>query len=292
MCPTPLAKLEILDPYNNCYRAAHEHTALQHIEPFLPLPNLQSVYTVSAVAHQDADPRSGEEAFYWQPQNTEIGMALRRLEMAYCCCDARGIRSILSHTPHLEIFKYFHGGKNPDIGTEWEPEPFFAAIAECVGGTLKELSVLVMGQCAVYGDYVTDFTEFRVLEELELDLDSLGFGVHEPSVGSFPASVRRVIVNVLTGSRSGSSKKAETFLHQLVTQLNETFRPTKTKVLRFWAQHSKHHSLWTRILERTDLQETQGVLCVLWSTPKEAEEVGISWDREFYERFNLQEDRT
>lgn len=102
----PLAKLETIVP-SQC-AGNEEREGLQALEPFLPLPNLHTVYAVSGVAVDDG--YTGIP-FQWQAHNAPLDISLRRLELAYCCCDVENITALLSHMPHLEVFKYSHETK-------------------------------------------------------------------------------------------------------------------------------------------------------------------------------------
>jgi hypothetical protein len=194
----PLAKLDTLLPSD--VPGLHQQPSLTSLEPFLLLPNLQNLYSVSATSESyrwliDWENRLSVDGVLGIPTTS---VQLRRLEIVYGGCTHDAIGGLLTHCHRLEVFKYAHEEKY--MRGDFDAKELVNLVGKSVGKTLKEFAVrtLELNECL---QVVENFEGFVVLEELELDVrlfndywenyDNVG-----PLSSMLPPSTRNVILNL------------------------------------------------------------------------------------------------
>ncbi len=210
-----LTHLETLFPFveeNYEYRIA-----LQCLQPFMVLENIQNLYAVSCVAN-----KQDWEAVPFDWPDPKMQSPLTRIELAYCCIDAPGLASLLAYTPALKIFRYSHQTKWDELGYDWNPGEFLETIANFCGDQLLELALTIDNLRGDVANGLSSFVRLPKLEKLEVDVKSfcgpplesgqrLGRNAivppegtkawvqHDiPCIGSMlPATIREVHVNAL-----------------------------------------------------------------------------------------------
>jgi hypothetical protein len=266
---SPLHKLETILPYRT--GGYEQRIGLQDIEHFLPLPNLRNVYSVSGMADLEVE-------FAYQPHNSTLEMSLRRLELGVCCCSAEGIQNILCRTPQLEVFKYRHDVKYHGCGYIWDPDSFFGTLVDCVGTTLKELAVLVLG-ITVPERSSSDFRAFQKLEDLEVDFSTIVQTIALVEV--LPTTVRNVLLHITAGDFS---------------QLQPGYLSGFNKGLSMGPQALEKFLVQINYPESND-QRTPGFRKIVEEQGAEYAETydygpefeGVGWSREFSEKFDTSE---
>lgn len=202
----PLAKLETLVPYNT--EGPEKCTPLKDLEPFLALPNLRNVYSISGVIP------GGEEyvnGFRWTEEPELVhehgpwpDPPLRRLEIAYGNCTPEGMEILLGQCQHLEVFKYKHQSKNVGLrgglGNSWDANEFVKVVGRSTL-FLKEFALRVMGGDDMMIGAIRGFEDFHALEELEIDahlfVDEIRPNKPAGSLADMlPSSIRKVLLNV------------------------------------------------------------------------------------------------
>lgn len=178
----PLEKLETLLPYQ--WNSPHVVVLLEHIRPFLELPNLRNVFSTSGV-YEPNHRRYLEEGHYldYAPGWIEIpvgftpewgSLSLRRLELYNSSLNHHGLSVLLQSCDQLEVFKYMHQYKVSTINNwssedSWDVESFVAQLGYAAGKSLKELYLrddLNSSTC----NHVGDLSQLEVLEKLEIDV--------------------------------------------------------------------------------------------------------------------------
>ncbi|KAF2801224.1 hypothetical protein K505DRAFT_319978 [Melanomma pulvis-pyrius CBS 109.77] len=200
-----LASLETLTPYSSTDGI---RTVLQDVEPFMKLPKLYNVYSVSGIASNALEMNKGIPWRYWRRpycwMNTDSyssdSMPLRRLEIVYGNCNKRAIGGILSQTPHLEVFKYSHQNRWDGNGIAWDCGAFVAEVEKWVGNALRDLAINVDNIHNDYSGVAPDFTAFEHLEKLEVDASVL-IGDTEMLLSHclqylLPGSIKTLIINL------------------------------------------------------------------------------------------------
>lgn len=270
--PSSLGKLETLLPYGK--PGYDERIALQNIEYFLPLPNLQNVYSVSGIA--DFDGYTGIP-FDWQPHNSVVNMVFRRLELSSCVCDGEGLRRLLSRTPLLEVFKYHLEVKWHGCGSELEAKPFLDAVGDCVGTTLKELAIITIDATQIE-EPISDFKAFSRLEKLECDFnDLLPEGEPVSLMKILPTTLKEVIFDV---------KGYELHLYDFELYLSDIRERKAMGFLELESVAILAYGTTTQYstLSFADCQPVVEKLGATWVTRGDCTG-SVGWDAEFYTRF-------
>ena len=212
----PLEKLETLLPYERDH--ATEFVSLEHIRPFLELPNLKNVFSTSSIY----EPRNTdylEEGHFldyapgwidtprgFQPQWSSL--SLRRMELYGSNLNHHGVSVLLQSCDQLEVFKYicmlephtyYHGftyeGCNANL--------LVKHLGQGAGKSLKELYLRIAFQSNTRHDHITasSLLQLEVLENLEIDVKLLACEEleHDSLAIMLPSSIKYLTMHIGNG---------------------------------------------------------------------------------------------
>jgi hypothetical protein len=152
----PLRKLETIFPF--MAEGYEERAALQCLQPFMPLPNLRNLFSVSCIAVED---HYTGLPFKW---HGTLQSPLRRVELVYSCMDAEGLTALVSHTPQLEVFRYSHQTKWHGCQHDWNPGEFVEALSRHCGQTITEVALTID---ELFGDVENGVSQLRSFPKLK-----------------------------------------------------------------------------------------------------------------------------
>jgi hypothetical protein len=294
----PLGKLETITPYAS--EGYDSRVALQQLEPLLALPNLENVYSISGMAC--FDDYTGPP-FHWHTSHLKYNLSgfisLRRLEIAYGCCDAEGISAIVSNTPRLEVFKYSHQVKWHGCEMDWQAGLFVSALSREVGKTLKQLVIRAESACECYGK--PSFASFQKLEELEIDdvvlcgREDGEHGLEDGEQGKLrdllPRSIKKVLLNL--GEKDALHKSYVDWF-SFVGGFGEVWKERFPELGNIVVRVKKPEENGGRVDENEDVCkdfEAARRLCEVeglkWKVLSKQKFGLMGWERQFCERFEV-----
>ncbi|CAJ2509831.1 Uu.00g057310.m01.CDS01 [Anthostomella pinea] len=158
-----LSKLEFVYPWMGS--GYEERGSLSSCTPFLALDSLRGLYAGSVIGRDD-----GYTGYAFEPGYDTYSAKLETIELFASIIGAVELRELLSRTPSLKHFRFAHETKYHGCGWNWDIGASIAVVQDCVGGTLEDLAVTLMGDgLNNSGTTLTDMTGFRKLKMLELD---------------------------------------------------------------------------------------------------------------------------
>lgn len=159
----PLQSLETILPFVE--EGYDVRVGLQCLQPLMALRSVRNLYAVSCVAVEDD---WGGMPFHWP--NYSPRSPLTKLELAYCCMDARGLSALLVNTPELTTFRYSHQTKWDGLEYDWNAGEFVDVLANYCGDRITDLALTIDELHGEIINGLSSFMRFTKLQVLEVDV--------------------------------------------------------------------------------------------------------------------------